>query len=92
MPHAHLQFFSELPAFARVGGYFFCHAGVRPGVPLARQSAQDLLWIRGEFLDNDSDFKLTEAMPDTGTLVMQENNERQEALSLGSAERKRQTP
>ena len=31
-------------------------------------------------LDDDSDFKLTEAMPDTGTLVMQENNERQEAL------------
>src|SRR5689334_5485282 len=33
-------------------------------------------------LDDDSDFKLTEAMPDTGTLVMQENNERQEALSF----------
>jgi RNA polymerase primary sigma factor len=33
-------------------------------------------------LDDDSDFKLTEAMPDTGTLVMQENNERQEALKF----------
>jgi RNA polymerase primary sigma factor len=33
-------------------------------------------------LDDDSDFKLTEAMPDTGTLVMQENNERQEALGF----------
>ena len=33
-------------------------------------------------LDDDSDFKLTEAMPDTGTLVMQEYNERQEALGF----------
>ena len=33
-------------------------------------------------IDDDSDFKLTEAMPDTGTLVMQENNERQEALGF----------
>ncbi len=31
-------------------------------------------------LDDDSDFKLTEAMPDTQTLTLQENNERQEAL------------
>lgn len=33
-------------------------------------------------LDDDSDFKLTEAMPDTQTLTMQENNERQEALKF----------
>jgi RNA polymerase primary sigma factor len=33
-------------------------------------------------LDDDSDFKLTEAMPDTQTLTMQENNERQEALGF----------
>ena len=31
-------------------------------------------------LDDDSDFKLTEAMPDTQTLTLHENNERQEAL------------
>ena len=29
--------------------YFFCHAGVRPNVPLEEQSALDLLWIRSEF-------------------------------------------
>ena len=28
---------------------------MRPGVPLKRQSAQDLLWIRREFLSDDSD-------------------------------------
>ena len=55
MPAAHLAFMNELPLFTKVGGYFFCHAGVRPGMPLARQIAQDILWIRGEFLESDED-------------------------------------
>src|SRR5882762_4023433 len=33
-------------------------------------------------LDDDSDFKLTEAMPDNESNVLQQNNERQEALSF----------
>jgi serine/threonine protein phosphatase 1 len=36
--------------------YFLCHAGVRPGVPLDKQRDEDLMWIRGEFLDSDADF------------------------------------
>ena len=39
-----------------VGRYFLCHAGIRPGVPLQRQSEEDLLWIRDEFLDSRGDF------------------------------------
>lgn len=39
-----------------IGDYFFCHAGVRPGVALDQQSEKDLLWIRGEFLSADHDF------------------------------------
>jgi hypothetical protein len=35
---------------------FFCHAGVRPGVPLENQQQEDLLWIRDEFLNNKMDF------------------------------------
>lgn len=34
------------------GGYFFTHAGVRPGVSLAHQAAEDLLWIREPFLSS----------------------------------------
>lgn len=50
LPSAHLTFLEELRSSWSIGDYFFCHAGVRPGVPLDRQSDQDLLWIREEFL------------------------------------------
>jgi serine/threonine protein phosphatase 1 len=36
----------------RSGDFFFCHAGVRPGVPLDRQLPEDLLWIREAFLSS----------------------------------------
>ncbi|WP_051948777.1 metallophosphoesterase family protein [Methylosinus sp. PW1] len=50
LPDHHLQFMLETPLTASFGDYFFCHAGVKPGVPLAQQKAEDLLWIREEFL------------------------------------------
>lgn len=37
------------------GDYYFCHAGVRPGIPLASQKEEDLLWIREEFLTSTAD-------------------------------------
>ncbi|MDB5662132.1 MAG: hypothetical protein JWM38_559 [Sphingomonas bacterium] len=39
----------------RFGDYLFVHAGVRPGLPLDQQYDEDLLWIRDEFLNDDSD-------------------------------------
>ena len=33
-----------------------CHAGVRPGVPIAEQREHDLLWIRDVFLWERGDF------------------------------------
>jgi len=39
-----------------VGRYFLCHAGVRPAIPLERQSDEDLLWIQDEFLNSKVDF------------------------------------
>jgi serine/threonine protein phosphatase 1 len=38
------------PAFYTVGDYYFCHAGVRPGIALERQIKHDLMWIREPFL------------------------------------------
>lgn len=42
----------RLALVRRIGGYAFVHAGIRPGVPLAKQSAEDLLWIREPFLSS----------------------------------------
>ena len=53
---SHLDFYDSLPCSAEFGPYFFCHAGVRPGVPLGRQMPQDLMWIRQEFLNSPADF------------------------------------
>jgi serine/threonine protein phosphatase 1 len=39
----HQEFFSGLPYFHSEGGYFFCHAGVEPRVPLDRQKSFVLL-------------------------------------------------
>ena len=50
IPSEWLDWLRSLPLTARSGDYFFCHAGVRPGVPLRKQVATDLLWIREEFL------------------------------------------
>ena len=50
MPERHLHFLRNLELSLEVGGYFFAHAGVRPGVPLDEQSERDLLWIREPFL------------------------------------------
>ena len=50
MPDAHVEFLSDLPRQCQFGDFFFCHAGIRPGVPLDGQNPDDLIWIRGEFL------------------------------------------
>jgi serine/threonine protein phosphatase 1 len=52
LPLEHLNFFEDLEPFCEIGDYFFVHAGVRPGVPLDRQSPRDLLWIREPFLSD----------------------------------------
>ncbi len=56
MPPAHIEFLRSLKMSHSRGKYFFCHAGVRPRVPLDRQSEQDLLWIRDDFLACTKDF------------------------------------
>jgi serine/threonine protein phosphatase 1 len=56
LPQEHLAFLAALKTSIALGRYFLCHAGVRPGVPLERQSVEDLLWIRDEFLSSKADF------------------------------------
>ncbi len=54
-PARHRQFLASLTSSIAIGDYFFCHAGVRPGVPLERQDRNDLLNIRGEFLSSQAE-------------------------------------
>jgi serine/threonine protein phosphatase 1 len=51
-PKSHRQFLERLKVSTAIGDYFFCHAGVRPGVPLDRQTRNDLLTIRDPFLSS----------------------------------------
>lgn len=52
LPSRHLAFLNELELCLDLGGYFFVHAGVRPGRPLEGQVEEDLLWIREPFLSS----------------------------------------
>lgn len=53
---AERSFLEGLELSVSVGDYFFAHAGARPGIALSEQSARDLMWIRGSFLDSDVEF------------------------------------
>jgi len=55
IPPETVEWLRGLPLSLRSGDYFFCHAGLRPGVALLRQRREDLLWIRDDFLESDSD-------------------------------------
>jgi serine/threonine protein phosphatase 1 len=56
VPARHLAFLEGLAISHREGDYLFVHAGIRPGVPLDRQAADDLLGIRQSFLASEQDF------------------------------------
>ena len=51
IPAHHKAFLEGLLPFASIGGYAFIHAGLRPGIALENQSADDLMSIRQPFLD-----------------------------------------
>lgn len=55
-PADHLAFFEQLPTLYTTERFIFVHAGLRPGLPVAAQQPDDLLWIRDEFLDSGYDW------------------------------------
>jgi serine/threonine protein phosphatase 1 len=71
LPMPHLVFLRDLAVRHVVGGYLFVHAGIRPGIPLERQSRHDLMWIREPFLS----FK-----EPLGTVVVHGHTPRQEPV------------
>lgn len=57
LPLSHFQFFDRLRSSFSFDGIFFAHAGIRPGMPLASQMENDLIWIRNEFLEHHGLFE-----------------------------------
>lgn len=53
LPADHLEFLKRLALYSVIGDYLFVHAGIRPGLPLGRQSPVDLISIREPFLSYD---------------------------------------
>lgn len=50
MPPAHIELLRSLPVAVTVDSIVFVHAGLRPGIALAEQTDEDLIWIREPFL------------------------------------------
>lgn len=59
LPPSHRAFYEDLRLTHVEGDYLFVHAGLRPGRPVDRQTAEDLLWIRAPFLDSTEDWGYT---------------------------------
>ena len=55
-PKHHRDFLDALKVSTVIGDYFFCHAGVRPGVSLDGQNREDLLNIREPFLSSEAEY------------------------------------
>ncbi len=49
----HKEWLESLPLYHLVDRTLFVHAGVRPHVPLDKQTKSDLVWIRQPFLNSD---------------------------------------
>lgn len=47
----HIEWMASLPLFYETDEYYFVHAGIDPEEELEYQCEQDLLWIRGEFIN-----------------------------------------
>lgn len=56
IPQEHLDFFHSLVLFHETDHYVFVHAGVKKGIPLKKQTSEDLLWIRDPFVRSKADF------------------------------------
>lgn len=49
VPDEHIAFLAGLPTMITTPHHIFVHAGLRPGVPLERQTDSDLVWFNDRF-------------------------------------------
>ena len=80
---AHLEFYRSLELSHVSGPFAFVHAGVRPGVALADQHVDDLLWIRDEFFSRDHQLSETVVFGHTPQRDVQFSVERRIAMDTG---------
>lgn len=55
VPKEHIDFLGSLDTVLESEDLIFCHAGIRPGIPVADQVEDDLVWIRKDFHDDPRD-------------------------------------
>jgi serine/threonine protein phosphatase 1 len=55
VPEVHLDLIRNARLWFATDHLLFVHAGIWPGVPMALQSARDLMWIREPFLSDKTD-------------------------------------
>lgn len=55
VPQHHLDFLDSLPLTVETNDLLFVHAGLKPGIALADQDPEDLIWIREGWLDDTRD-------------------------------------
>lgn len=55
LPAVQVRWLRSLTLTYQQGGYLFVHAGIRPGVPIAEQSRDDLVTMRQPFLTTEQD-------------------------------------
>lgn len=56
IPHDHVSFLNSLQLWIELKDYYVVHAGLRPGLAIQEQAAEDLVWIREPFIHSDHDF------------------------------------
>ena len=52
IPHEHIDWLSGLPVLIETPEVIFAHAGIRPGVAIADQTDDDLMWFRDDYADD----------------------------------------
>lgn len=57
MPASHLHCIERAESMLTLGDYAFVHAGIRPGIALAEQDEDALLWIGSEFTASETRFE-----------------------------------
>lgn len=69
-----LRWMKMLSNHYQIGDYYFCHAGIQPYIPLAKQRESDLLWMRQGFFELYDGRNGTIVVGHTPTLILKKKH------------------